>query len=97
MKIIRAWCGNGYVGCGDEDVFFYDDNDTSETIGKDLWAWAIDNAESYSYVHFGWDSEYTEEEWEEYLDDIDFEWIEISYEEYLKYCEEYGYTPRKLV
>ena len=21
MKIIRAWCGNGYVGCGDEDVF----------------------------------------------------------------------------
>lgn len=97
MKIIKAWCSNGDVRCGDEDIFFYDDDDTSEMIGEDLWVWAINNAEQYSYVHFGWDGEYTEDEWEEYLEDIDFGWIEISYEEYLEYCKEYGCIPRKLV
>lgn len=97
MKIIKAWCSNGYVGCEGEDVFFYDDDDTDKVIGEELWDWAVGVAEQYSYVYFGWDNEFTEEEWDEYLEDIDFEWTEISYEEYLKYCEEYGYTPRKLV
>ena len=91
MKIILAKCDNGYCGCDCEDVFFYD-NDTTETeIEEDLWEWAVDNAESYAYVHFGWDEEYSEEEYEEYLENhVNYTWYEAIYEEYVDWCENWG-------
>lgn len=91
MKIILAKCDNGYCGCDCEDVFFYD-NDIAETeIEEDLWVWAVDIAESYAYVHFGWDEEYSEEEYEEYLENhVNYTWYEATYEEYVDWCENWG-------
>ena len=95
MKIILAYCGNGYCGCDSEEAFFYEDNATDLEIGEDVYDWACDNAESFSHVHFGWDGEYTEEEWEEYIENhIDFNWEVVSYEEYVKWCDNWGYKPK---
>ena len=96
MKIILGYCGNGYCGCDSEDAFFYDDNATDLEIGEELYDWACDNAESFAHVHFGWDGEYTEEEWEEYIENhVDFSWEIVSYEEYVKWCDNWGYTPKQ--
>lgn len=97
MMIILAHCGNGYCGCDCEDVFFYDESTEETEITEDLWAWACDHAESYAYVHFGWGEHYTEEEYEEYMENhVDFSWEEISREEYLEWCDDNGYEPEDL-
>lgn len=91
MKIILAKCDNGYCGCDCEDVFFYDNDTEDIEIEEDLWGWAIDNAESYAYVHFGWGEEYSEEDYEEYLENhVNYTWYEATYEEYVAWCEIYG-------
>ena len=59
--IILATCGNGYAGCDAEEVFFYDEGTAEAIINEDVWQWACENAESYAYVHFGWEEEYTDE------------------------------------
>ena len=38
-------------------------------------------AETYAYVAFGWEEEYTEEEYEEYLEDCGYEIAESEEEE----------------
>ena len=96
-KIILARCGNGYCGCDAEDAFFYDEGVPDREIDEDLYIWACDNAESYSYVHFGCDESYTEEEYEEYMEEyVEFDWYEVSYEEYVEWCTNWGYEPRKI-
>lgn len=96
MIIILAICGNGYCGCESEDVFFYEDDCTAETdINEDVYQWACDNAESYSYVHFGWGEDYTDEEWDDYMENyVDFSWHEATYEEYVDWCQNWGYEPK---
>ena len=97
MKIILASCGNGYCGCDTEDVIFFDSNVTEESIQEDLWDWARDHAESYSHVHFGWGEDYSEEDYEDYLENyVTFSWNEITREEYLEWCDENGYEPEDL-
>ena len=93
--IILAHCGNGYCGCDNEEVFFFDDFMSEQEINEELLMWAQENAESYSYVHFGWEGEYTEEEYDEYLEEyVDYSWHVATYEEYLDWCYNWNYTPK---
>lgn len=94
--IILAHCGNGYCGCETEEVFFYDEGTAEAIINEDVWQWACENAESYAYVHFGWEEDYTDEEYEDYIENyVDFNWHDATYEEYLEWCENWGYEPRE--
>lgn len=95
MKIILARCGNGYCGCDSEEVFFYDEDCWSATeINDEIYGWALENAESYAYVHFGWGEFYTEEEYDDYIENyMSYDWDEVSYEEYVEWCENWGYEP----
>lgn len=96
MRIILANCGNGYSGCDAEEVFFFDEDCWSDTgINNEIYAWACDNAESYAYVHFGWDEPYTDEDYEDYLENyMSYGWHDATYEEYLEYCENWSIEPK---
>lgn len=96
MMIILARCGNGYCGCESEDAFFFDEGTLEREINEDILAWAREHAESYAYIHFGWDESYTEEEYDEYMENyVDFDWHEASYEEYVEWCKNWGYEPKE--
>ena len=93
--IVLAYCNNGYCGCESEEVFFFDDSMPEQEINEELLVWAQENAESYSYVHFGWEGDYTEEEYEEYLEEyVDYYWRLVTYEEYLDWCDNWNYKPK---
>lgn len=98
MLIILATCGNGYCGCDAEDAFFYDEEDINVSdINEEIHTWALENGESFAYVHFGWDEEYTDEEYEDYCENyISYDWHQASYDEYLEWCENWGVEPRTL-
>lgn len=91
-RIILAHCGNGYCGCDAEDLFIFSNLTDDKIITDEIYAWACEHAESYAYVHFGWDEEYTEEDYDEYLEEyMTFNWKDISYEGAVEWCENYGY------
>lgn len=95
MIIVLAHCGNGYCGCDSEEVFFFEDGTAESIINETVYDWARDNAESYAYVHFGWDEPYTDEDYEDYLENyVDFDWHDATYEEYLDYCDNWGIEPK---
>ena len=97
MRIISATCGNNYCGCDSEEVFFFDDGTLDSVIDSEIYSWAVENAESFSYVHLGWDSDYSEEDYKFYIENyVDFDWHDATYEEYVEWCENYGYTPKLL-
>ena len=94
--IILATCGNGYAGCDAEEVFFYEDGTAENIINEDVWQWACENGESYAYVHFGWDEDYTDEDYDNYIENyVEFNWHDATYEEYFEWCENWGYEPRE--
>ena len=96
MIIILARCSNGYCGCESEDVFFFDEGTLEREIDEDILTWARENAESYASVHFDWDEHYTDEEYDDYIENyVDFDWHKASYEEYVEWCENLGYEPRE--
>lgn len=96
MIIVLAKCGNGYVGCDSEEAFFYTEGTSEKEINSEIYEWACENAESFSYVHFGWDGEYTEEEYEEYMENnVEYMWNVATREEYVEWCENWGYEPRE--
>lgn len=95
MIIVLVKCGNGYCGCESEEAFFYDDGTTESEMEEDILCWARENAESFAYVHFGWDEPYTDEDYEDYLENyVNYDYHIASYEEYLDYCENWGYEPK---
>lgn len=95
MMIILAHCGNGYCGCESEEVFFFEDGTAEAIINETVCDWARDNAESYAYVHFGWDEEYSDEDYEDYMENnVDFDWHDATYDEYVEWCENWGYEPK---
>lgn len=97
MIIILAKCGNGYAGCEAEDAFFYEEGTSEKEINADIYEWARDNADSFSYVHFGWDEECTEEEYEDYVENyMTYDWRVATREEYLDYCENWGIEPEEI-
>ena len=97
MMIVLAHCGNGYCGCDSEEVFFFEDGTAEAIINETVCDWACDNAESYAYVHFGWGEEYSDEDYEDYLENyVDFDWHDATYEEYVEWCENWGYEPKEV-
>lgn len=95
MMIILAHCGNGYCGCESEEAFFFEDGTAEAIINETVYDWARDNAESYAYVHFGWDEEYSDEDYEDYMENnVEFDWHDATYEEYVEWCENWGYEPK---
>ena len=96
MKIVLAICGNGYCGCDCEEAFFYEEDCWSNAeIDEEILGWACEHAESYAYVHFGWDEPYTEEEYEDYLENyVTYNWHEATYDEYIEWCDNWGYEPK---
>lgn len=94
VRIILARCGNGYCGCDNEEAFFYDEGTSDKEINEEVLEWALDNAESYAYVHFGWGEEYTEEEYDFYIENyVDYDWNDATYEEYVEWCYNWGHEP----
>lgn len=67
---------NGYCGCDIEEEFFGTYDEAVEFANDYL----PEYAEGYAHYAFGWDEEYTEEEYDEYLEDCGYE-IEESEEE----------------
>jgi hypothetical protein len=67
---------NGYCGCDIEEEFVGTYDEAVEFANEYL----SEYAESYAYCAFGWDEEYTEEEYDEYLENCGYE-IEESEEE----------------
>ena len=67
---------NGYCGCDIEEEF--------EGTYEEAVDFAIEHlpeyAEDYTHIAFGWNEEYTEEEYEEYLENCSYD-IEESEEE----------------
>lgn len=94
-KYVKAFGGNGYCGCDWEDVFIYPDDVTEEEINEDVYSRAVDEGESYSYVHFGWDSDYSEEDYDEYMENyIHCGWDWTDRDGYLAHCDNYSFTPK---
>ena len=67
---------NGYCGCDIEEEFVGTYDDAVEWANEYLFEYAG----SYAHCAFGWDEEFTEEEYDEYLEDCGYE-IEESEEE----------------
>ena len=67
---------NGYCGCDIEEEFVGTYEEAIDYANEML----RDYAESMSHAAFGWDEEYTEEEFDEYIEDCDYE-IEESEDE----------------
>ena len=67
---------NGYCGCDIEEEF----TGTYEEAVGFANEYLPDYAESYAHAAFGWNEEYTEEEFDEYVEDCGYE-IEESEDE----------------
>ena len=67
---------NGYCGCDTEEEFVGTYEEAVDFANEYL----PEFAETYAHAAFGWDEEYTEEEFEEYLVDCGYE-IEESEDE----------------
>lgn len=68
MIYVIAYFENGYCGCDQTDFFEYDDDITTSEIQEDMYEQMCQYGESYSHVAFGWDESYTEEEYEDYIE-----------------------------
>ena len=68
---------NGYCGCDIEEEFVGTYDEAVEWANECL----SEYAETYAYVAFGWDEEYTEEEFDDYLEDCGYEIEEDKGEE----------------
>lgn len=90
MKYYRFSCSNGWCGC-DEDFYeaVEDDADLDE-IGEEilfnLYSFAEPDGRFIGDKSFG--DEITDEEYEEYQQDLCVDWEEISEEEYKEHMEE---------
>ena len=67
---------NGYCGCDIEEEFVGTYDEAVEFANEYL----PDYAEQYAHIAFGWGEEYTEEEFDEYIEDCGYE-IEESEDE----------------
>ena len=95
--IVRFYFENGYPCCNEEEFYYYNKEDVaSGLIDVDVQLWGCENAEAYSYVHLGLGSDYTDEEYDEYVADCGWGWEEQTWEQYVEYCENWGLEPNPL-
>ena len=93
--IVKFYFGNGYVGCDQEEMMFYPKDTPARMINIDVNEWGHENADSYAYVALGWEEDYTEEEYEDYVNNCDWGWHDATWEEYVEYCENWRITPNE--
>ena len=95
MKYLKIWGGNGYCGCDFEEVLVVNDDMTEEEANDIAHEAAMDNADTFSYVRFGWDEERSEEEYEEYIENnVEYGYNFMTRAEYLEFCEANGFEPK---
>lgn len=84
MKYVHIFGGNGYCGCDFEEYMEVDDETTEAEIADMAYELAMQNAESFSHVHFGWDEVPPDdtEEYAEYLEGVDYNYEFCSKEEF---------------
>lgn len=68
---------NGYCGCNQEEEFEGTYAEAVDFANEYL----LDYAEQYAHIAFGWGEEYTEEEYDEYIEDCGYEIAESEDEE----------------
>lgn len=91
MIYVVAYYENGYCGCDTTDFFTFDDNTTTSEIADYIWDTRRDYADAYAHVHFGWDESYTDEEWEEWVEEYCMvTWDIVSEEDYKAAMKEAG-------
>ena len=91
MIRVVVWFENGYCSCDQTDFLEYDDDMTEAEIVEDICNMKLDYAELFAHVHFGWGESYTDEEWEDWIENsVMFNYrIVDSYEEWETLKEEY--------
>ena len=87
MKYIKFTCSNGFFGCDEEIYEIVNDNINIDEFAYDV----LENDYSFAepdgrFVGKSWNDELTEEECEEYIDNLSVEWEEITKEEYEENC-----------
>lgn len=65
---------NGYCGCDETEEFTGTYDDAVDLATDYLGSYA----ETYAHAAFGWDAEYTDEEYEEYLENCCYEINEVK-------------------
>lgn len=82
---------NGYCGCDQTDFFEFDDDTSTSEIGDLMYDAMCSYADSYSHVAFGWDEPYTDEEWEDYIENqCSVNWEIVSKADWYAAREENG-------
>lgn len=66
---------NGYCGC---DITDYYKANSFEDVECYMEEGLGDYAKTYAHVHFGWDNDYTEDEYDEYFQDCGYDIMEIT-------------------
>lgn len=90
MRYILFSGGTDYCGTKFEDCAVFDDGTPDSEIDNYANALAIDNGETFEYLHTGWDGAFEDEEDEEsYYASCYCEWAEVSKEEYETFREEH--------
>lgn len=83
MKYIKFTCSNGFCGCDEEFYEMVEDNENIDIIADDI----LQNAYSFAepdgrFVDKCWDDELTDEEYDEYIENLSVDWEEVTKEEY---------------
>ena len=86
-KYFKAIYTNGYCGCDETRYLIADSEDQAYNYMKDG---LQDYGEQWVHVAFGWDGDYTDEEYEDYLCDCGIELIEVDENELDNFEEEEG-------
>ena len=86
-KYFKAVYYNGYCGCDETQYLIADSEDQAYSYME---ASLQDYADQWTHVAFGWDEEYTDEEYEDYLCDCGIELIEVNEDDLSAFEEEEG-------
>ena len=91
MIYVIAYFENGYCGCDQTDFYTFVDDTTTSEINDQMYDAMCAYAESYSHVAFGWDEPYTDEEWDDYLENqCSVNWEVVSKERWDEERKEWG-------
>lgn len=89
MRYFKFTYDNGFHTGAEDEYVEFDDNVTEEAL-NDYGVEALSAyAESYDYLALGWDNdEVDEDERDAYYENCDFNYEEVTKEEYMENCEE---------
>jgi len=83
MKYIKFTCSNGFCGCDETFYEKVEDNEDIDMIADEILQNDYGFAEPDGrFVGKWWDDEITDEEYDEYIENLSVNWEEISKEEY---------------